>query len=111
MTVNGIEVCARLRPAATVVKELLDASDAAAALIAIDAPLGWPAGAGEAFTAHRAGDSIPIEADALFRRETDRFVYRLLGQTPLEVGADKIARTALAALSFLGDLRTQLDAA
>jgi hypothetical protein len=47
----------------------------------------------------------------MFRRETDRFIQRTLGKTPLDVGADRIARTAHAALRLLGDIRTQLGIA
>lgn len=39
------------------------------------------------------------------RRETDRFVERRLGKRPLDVGADRIARTAHSALQLLGTVR------
>jgi hypothetical protein len=42
----------------------------------------------------------------MFRRETDRFVRQLTGKQTLDVGADRIARTALAAVNLLADLRT-----
>ncbi len=74
-------------------------------VVALDAPLGWPAGFGEVIGAHRAGERIASPADVLFRRETDRFVHRELGKMPNEVGADRIARTALAALALLDDVR------
>jgi hypothetical protein len=45
----------------------------------------------------------------LFRRDTDRYVEEVLGKRPLEVGADRIARTALSALRLLEDLRERLD--
>jgi hypothetical protein len=74
------------------------------ALLALDAPLGWPQAMGQLLGAHEAGRPLEVEADALFRRETDRMVRRLYGKTPLEVGADRIARTALAALKMIGEL-------
>jgi hypothetical protein len=46
----------------------------------------------------------------MFRRATDRFIKKELGKTPLDVGADRIARTAHAALRLLGDLRERLSA-
>lgn len=70
-------------------------------LLAFDAPLGWPAPLGPALAGHRAGAPLPDPPNALFRRETDRFIQRRLGKTPLDVGADRIARTAHAALSLL----------
>ena len=41
----------------------------------------------------------------MFRRETDRFIKRRLGQQSLDVGADRIARTAHAALALLQEVR------
>lgn len=79
------------------------------ALLALDAPLGWPAVMGEALVGHRAGAPLDIEPNRLFRRETDRFVHRVTGRLPLDVGADRIARTALAALGLLQGLREALD--
>jgi hypothetical protein len=79
-------------------------------LIAMDAPLGWPSTMGPCLTSHRAGRAIDVPPNALFRRETDRFVCRELGKMPLDVGADRIARTAHAALRVLENLRKSLDA-
>jgi predicted RNase H-like nuclease len=74
-------------------------------LIALDAPLGWPRPLGGALAPHRAGDSLPGSANSLFRRETDRHVKKQFGKQPLDVGADRIARTAVSALTLLGDIR------
>lgn len=79
------------------------------ALLALDAPLGWPAALGLALTEHRAGEPIGDEPNLLFRRATDRFVKDHLGKQPLDVGADRIARTAQAALRFLSDVRRRTD--
>ena len=74
-------------------------------VLAMDAPLGWPAPLGAALVEHHAGEPLAPEADQLFRRETDRFVHNELGKVPLEVGADRIARTARAALELLAEVR------
>jgi predicted nuclease with RNAse H fold len=77
------------------------------ALVAIDAPLGWPAGAGETFVGHAAGLPIAIVPDRLFHRVTDEFVQSKTHKRPLEVGANLIARAAHAALSTLQRLREE----
>jgi predicted RNase H-like nuclease len=80
-------------------------SGAQHALIALDAPLGWPKALGAALHEHAAGDPMRVEPNQLFRRETDLFVKRQIGKQPLDVGADRIARTAQAALNLLDDIR------
>ena len=79
-----------------------------ATLIAVDAPLGWPAPLGKALKSHEAGKAIETPADCMFRRRTDAFVQHAIGKKPLEVGADRIARTAHAALAFLSKLAETL---
>lgn len=74
-------------------------------LLAIDAPLGWPIDLGASLVNHNAGDALNVDANDLFRRETDRFVKRVIGKQSLDVGADRIARTAHAALRMLQELR------
>lgn len=74
-------------------------------LIAVDAPLGWPATLSDALSSHRAGVHLPLHANQLFRRRTDDAVAAALGKRPLDVGADRIARTAHAALALLARLR------
>jgi predicted nuclease with RNAse H fold len=44
----------------------------------------------------------------LFQRATDRRIKDDIGKQPLEVGADRIARTAHAALEILHDLRQRV---
>jgi hypothetical protein len=73
-------------------------------LLALDAPLGWPEALGQQLNVHSAGEVIPLDPNLLFRRETDRFVKRVVDQLPLEVGADRIARTAVAALKYLDQI-------
>ncbi len=79
-------------------------------LLALDAPLGWPALLGESLHAHRAGAGFEHAPNAMFRRATDDAVAQRLGKRPLDVGSDRIARTAHAALSFLARLSKALDA-
>jgi predicted RNase H-like nuclease len=107
--VSGVEICSRERPAVSVVANWL--AGAPEALVAIDAPLGWPVSLARALRDHKAGDALAATPNEMFRRETDRFVKRQIGKTPLDVGADRIARTAHAALGILGDLRNVTGAA
>ena len=48
-----------------------------------------------------------VEADphTLFNRSTDRFLFKELRQRPFDVGADRTARTAFAALAMLQEVR------
>jgi predicted RNase H-like nuclease len=75
-------------------------------LFALDAPLGWPALLGETLHAHQAGDLLEVPPNQIFRRATDRFVKHMLGKQPLDVGADRIARTAHAALQLLAEIQS-----
>ncbi|MBS4032661.1 MAG: DUF429 domain-containing protein [Clostridiales bacterium] len=74
-------------------------------LIAIDAPLGWPTSMGLHLLNHSAGQALSINANNMFRRETDKFIKRQYSKQPLDVGADKIARTAHSAVSIINELR------
>jgi len=79
-------------------------------LIAIDSPLGWPAPLGTVLAGHSAGEPMPeICADELFARTCDQYVHRALRKKPLEVGADRIARTARRALELLGQISRTLE--
>jgi predicted nuclease with RNAse H fold len=75
-------------------------------LVAIDAPLGWPAEMAAALAPHMAGNPIEVEKELLFSRETDRILKRDVGKKPLEIGADKIARASHTALDVLARLRS-----
>ena len=101
-------VCAKHEEPAALILDWLAGSEGRA-LLAIDAPLGWPAAMGGALARHAAGAGIAVEPNLLFRRETDRFIQRTIGKTPLDVGADRIARTAHAALALLAKLRIRID--
>jgi len=74
-------------------------------LVAIEPPLGWPEPLAGALAGHRTGEPLPLESAIGFARETDRFVREQTGLKPLDVGADRIARTAEAALSLIEALR------
>jgi predicted nuclease with RNAse H fold len=74
-------------------------------LLALDAPLGWPAEFGPRLARHQAGGPVPEAPARFFSRATDRFVHRTFKKRPLDVGADRIARTAHAALSLLDAVR------
>ncbi len=73
-------------------------------LLAVDAPLGWPASLGEQLIGHSAGGLISEDSNNLFRRHTDKFIKKVVGKQPLDVGADRIARTALAGLKYINDI-------
>lgn len=107
--VLAVEVCSRERPAASIMTTWL--AGATQALLAIDAPLGWPSQLACSLSGHQAGATISASPNDMFRRETDRFIQRKIGKTPLDVGADRIARTAHAALGILGQLRELTGAA
>ena len=79
-------------------------------LLALDAPLGWPRPLSESLHRHEAGAPFEVDANIMFRRRTDDVVAKELRKRPLDVGADRIARTAHAALSMLGRLGERLGA-
>lgn len=80
-------------------------------LVAMDAPLGWPTPLRSALSTHRAGDPIDLDPRFDFARETDRFVREKVGLKPIDIGADRIARTAAAALGLIAELRKGLNQA
>lgn len=77
-------------------------------LLAIDAPLGWPQAMGATLWGHEAGKPIAVEPNLLFRRRTDIHIKERLSQQPLDVGADRIARTAHRALQLIEGLGNSL---
>jgi hypothetical protein len=77
------------------------------AVLALDAPLGWPSALGDELADHRAGAPLRAAPAALFSRATDHAIRARLGKQPLEVGADRIARTAVAALGLLDRVRSR----
>jgi hypothetical protein len=97
-------VASPLRPPGEVLVDWL--RDEPHALLALDAPLGWPAALGPALAAHLAGNAVPVPLSAMFQRATDHVVRERTGKRPLEVGADRIARTAWVTLALLEEVRT-----
>ncbi len=76
-------------------------------LLSVDAPLGWPTVLGQTLVDHEAGMAPGVprkEANRLFRRHTDIEIKARLGKQPLDVGADRIARTAHSILCRLHTL-------
>ncbi len=108
LVIHDATLCTPERTAASVIADWLSNREDAS-LIAIDAPLGWPKPLAESLIRHNAGEALGTPANAMFRRATDLFIQRELKKTPLDVGADRIARTAHAALRLLGDLRAMLE--
>lgn len=108
LIVREVFACTKERSAADRISHWLRRGNRPA-LLAIDAPLGWPKPLSRALARHRAGEELRTEAHDMFRRETDRFIKRETGKTSLDVGADRIARTAHAALCLLRDLRRNLN--
>lgn len=92
-------------PPAAIVSRWLQPSDTA--LLALDAPLGWPLALAQTLTGHQAGAGMGAAANALFRRRTDDAIHRRFRKRPLEVGANFISRTAVAALALLEELRDE----
>ncbi len=77
------------------------------AVVALDAPLGWPIALATSLANHRAGSGMLAPADDLFRRNTDIEIRRRLGKKPLEIGANLISRTTVAALELLEGIRAR----
>jgi hypothetical protein len=80
------------------------------AVIALDAPLGWPAPMVDALASHAAGDRLAGDRAQFFNRQTDLEIRRRFGKKPLEVGANLIAHTAHSAIGLLNELRAALAA-
>ena len=113
LTASGLVVqnatqCTRKRRAIDVLVNWIEQERNTPALLTLDAPLGWPEPLSITLGEHSAGAEILTEANAMFRRYTDRFIQEKVGKTPLDVGADRIARTAHSALTLLGALRRRL---
>ena len=104
VVLSEVRLCTAEQKAADLVVRWLCATPARRSLLAIDAPLGWPKDLSSVLVDHRAGAPLSVEPNLMFRRATDRFVYEVLRKTPLDIGADRIARTAHSALGLLADI-------
>ena len=100
--VLDVKVCSRDSPPREAVVAAL--AGRKRALIAVDSPLGWPEPFGRNLARHQAGEVLTPKPNEFVRRQTDRVVKTRVGQQPLDVGADRIARTALAALNLLASV-------
>jgi len=107
VTVLDAFACTKEKTAAIEISKWLQEGEKPA-LLAIDAPLGWPQTLSRVLATHRAGEELKADAHDMFRRATDVFIKQKTGKTPLDVGADRIARTAHAALCLLRDIRCNL---
>ncbi|HET6487003.1 MAG TPA: DUF429 domain-containing protein [Spirochaetia bacterium] len=96
---SGGSVCTRI---------LDNLSGEPTALLALDAPLGWPKALGQELRRHSAGRPIATQPNDLFRRLTDHATRASISKVPMDVGADRIARAAHAALRLIGDLEAGL---
>jgi hypothetical protein len=102
-TLTGVESGIR---SGSLLKQVVDLVDPTRPiLLAIDAPLGWPEPLARTLINHEAGSALNPSSEDLFARKTDRFVRHHTGLKPLDVGADRIARTARAALALIESIR------
>ena len=102
------------------VSDWIKGHETAGVLLALDSPLGWPSTMGPVLSGHMAGepmqpseaflgaDRVGRAANLLFRRNTDRVVAEHV-KTPLDIGADKIARVAHATLCLLARVGVALN--
>jgi hypothetical protein len=107
MTVRDARVCSEARTAQAKIADFLK-QDEGTALLAIDAPLGWPLNMSMLLPSHHAGDLIGCNSDEFVSRVTDRWITTRVGKKPLNIGADLIAWTALEALRFLSLVEARL---
>jgi hypothetical protein len=75
-------------------------------ILAFDSPLGWPKAFSEQLNNHHAGMTLGNDDKLFFKRQTDIDIALRFGKIPLEVSADRIARTAFHTLRRLGNLKT-----
>lgn len=83
--------------------------DSPSAILAIDAPLGWPVSFRKVLNNHCAGRPLDVDPQSFFKRKTDLDVRQRFRKTPLEISADRIARTAFFTLQRLGKVEKQID--
>lgn len=105
VSVEVARVCGRREDPSDAVCGWLAAAQGRKTLIAVDAPLGWPTAMGAFLSRHSAGQGLDVDPKTMFRRMTDIRVRMATGKTPLDVGADRIARTAHSALALLQLIR------
>ncbi|MBZ9728388.1 DUF429 domain-containing protein [Salegentibacter sp. JZCK2] len=79
------------------------------AILAIDAPLGWPVSFRKILNTHSAGLSLDTDPELFFKRQTDLDIRQRFKKWPLEISADRIARTAFFTLNRIGKIEKDLD--
>jgi len=108
LTLDNARKVSKNESVASLVSSWIKEKGNAKTLIAIDAPLGWPIMLGEELICHLAGSSLSTSAHQMFRRRTDFFIKEKAGKQSLDVGADRIARTAHAALALIEEIKEQV---
>jgi predicted RNase H-like nuclease len=108
LTIDRVEKVGKNESIADLVSSWVKGKSNTKTLIAIDAPLGWPIKLGEELITHVAGSSLSTAAHPMFRRRTDFFIKEKANKQSLDVGADRIARTAHAALTLIEEIKEQV---
>jgi len=102
--ITDIASCSPVNPSQEIISNWLSRNRLT--LLALDAPLGWPATMSEKLPSHKAGNPLVLaDRDRMFLRETDFVIWKEFNKKPLEIGASLIARTATSALELLENLR------
>lgn len=83
--------------------------DSGKAILAIDAPLGWPISYRRTLEGHVAGKPLNIDPESFFKRKTDLDIRQRFNKTTLEISADRIARTAFFTLGKIGNVAKLLN--
>jgi len=78
-------------------------------IMGVDSPLGWPKYFGSSLKEHIAGNQIDSDPVSFFERTTDKFIYKTFKKKPLEVSADRIARTAYYTLNRLNYINKNIE--
>ena len=103
LTITDVAFCSSVNPSQKIISNWLNRTRFT--LLALDAPLGWPATMSQKLASHKAGNPLGLEDNnRMFLRETDFVIWGEF-KKPLEVGASLIARTATSALELLENLR------
>jgi hypothetical protein len=106
VTVEEVRLGSKKPSLVDVIDGWLSAHPGQVALLALDAPLGWPEPLGRVLADHRAGHAISTTANEMFRRYTDDYVCKHTGQRPHDVGADRIDPPAGGRARFQVAIRT-----
>lgn len=108
LTIDNAMKVGKNESIADLVSSWIKGKSSAKTLIAIDSPLGWPIRLGEELICHTAGSLLSTGAHQMFRRRTDFFIKEKINKQSLDVGADRIARTAHAALALIDEIKEQV---